>query len=290
MRKLALIANLTREGTRAGLELLLAEAARCGLSLLADEATAACHPALIACAPEAFVTQGAEGVISLGGDGSLLAAVHTLAAAGIDLPIIGLNVGNLGYLTAANEDGFAAILDALAQDNFSITARTALSGEHWRGGACIKVLHDALNDIVLSRSEGGHTLTAEVTLDGHPVARYCCDGLLIATPTGSTAYSLSVGGPIVVSGTSALVLSVIAPHALTARPLVMPDTTKICVRLVTQTATAVYSDGQCEMALLPGDEVHITASPRPIRMIVPNTLSPYTSLSHKLGWGSTFTR
>ncbi len=290
MQRLGLIANLTRQGAHKGLARLMDAANACGLTLFADAATAAYDKRLNCCAPHNFSAQGIEGVISLGGDGTLLLAAHTLADAHIDLPLIGLNVGNLGYLTAANEEDFETILGAVSNDDFTITSRTALTGEHRRNSEKLTVLHSALNDIVLSRCEGGHALTIEVTLDAHPVAHYCCDGLIVATPTGSTAYSLSVGGPIVVSGTPALVLSVIAPHALTARPLVVPDKTQICMRLVSDSSAAIYCDGQRAVELLPEDEVHITAAPQCVRIIVPNTHSPYTALSQKLGWGAAFTR
>lgn len=290
MRRLGLIANLTREGALAGLRLLADEAARCGLSLIADPAAAAALPGLEVCVPADFGTAGAEAVIALGGDGSLLAAAHTLASAGLDLPLIGLNVGRFGYLTAANEDGFGEVLDALAAGRCAIRSRTALAAVRVSPDGGEAPLHDALNDFVVSRNGGGHTLTLDLAMDGQPVARYACDGLIVATPTGSTAYSLSAGGPVLVAGTPALVLSVIAPHALTARPLVVPDTTQIRVRLAAADEATVYGDGLCEGPLLPGGELRITASPRRIRIVVPDGMTPYTALARKLGWGAAFTR
>lgn len=290
MRRLGLIANLTREGALAGLRLLASEAARRGMSLVVDPETAAALPGLETCSPGIFGAVGAEAVIALGGDGSLLAAAHTLAAAGLDLPLIGLNVGRFGYLTAANEDGFGEVLDALAEGRYVIRSRTALAAVLTAPDGSSAPLHDALNDFVVSRDGGGHTLTLDLAMDGQPVARYTCDGLIVATPTGSTAYSLSVGGPVLVAGTPALVLSVIAPHALTARPLVVPDTTEIRVRLGRADGASVYGDGFREGPLLPGGELRVTASARRVRIVVPDGMTPYTSLARKLGWGAAFTR
>ncbi|MGN0891177.1 MAG: NAD(+)/NADH kinase, partial [Candidatus Spyradenecus sp.] len=188
---LGLIANLTRPRAREGAEALVRAARAAGIALLPSPETAEAVGAAAGVAPEAFAQAGAQGVISLGGDGSFLAAAHAVAAT--DLPLIGLNIGRLGYLTAVNEEGFGPLLQALAQGRYAVEARTALAAGVV-GGARFP---DALNDVVISRAESGHAFALNLELDGFPVARYLCDGLILATPTGSTAYSLSVGGPVV---------------------------------------------------------------------------------------------
>ena len=290
--QLGVLANLTRPRAAEGLAALARAAAEAGVPLLADAETAARLPGAAVCAPGAFVASGAQGVLSLGGDGSLLRAARTLAAVGADLPLIGLNIGRLGYLTAVNEEGFGATLRCLAEGRYGEEARTALAAETRRAGQPATRLPDALNDVVVTRAEGGHAIALELAIDGFPVARWLCDGAIVATPTGSTAYSLSVGGPVMAPAVRALVVSVIAPHALSARPLVVPGEARLEIRLAEDcvAAGAVHVDGQVACPLRPGEGVVAAASGRPVRLLVPKGRNPYAPLSRKLGWGAPFAR
>lgn len=287
--RLGLLVNLTRPRAREGLEVLLRAARAAGITLLAPPETAAFGDLVLPCPARRFAAEGAQGVISLGGDGSLLTAARTLAKH--PLPLIGFNVGRLGYLTAVNEEGFSGALRALAEGRYAEEARTALAAEATHPKGSRKALPDALNDLVISRAGGGHAFALRVSIDGFPVARWLCDGLILATPTGSTAYALSVGGPVVMPSVRAITLSVIAPHALSARPLVVPDASRIevCVEEGECPAT-VYADGQRALPLRPGEGIRVTASPRTIRLLVPEGHNPYAPLSRKLGWGAGFTR
>lgn len=284
---LGILVNFTRAGAREALEDLCQAAQQANIQLLAPPSVCECFPGLRPCPIEQFAACGAQGVISLGGDGSLLAAVHALARA--PLPLIGFNIGNLGYLTAVNEEGFHHALMQLVQGAYTIEERTTLAAltQDAPNGT-----PDALNDIVISRKESGHALALHVSLDDFPVARYLCDGIIVSTPTGSTAYALSVGGPVVIPQSQVTVLSVIAPHALTARPIVMPSSTRIRISIDAQDAAAtVFVDGQEVSTLKTHESVTITASTRPVKLIVPNAnTNPYERLSRKLGWGTTFTR
>lgn len=286
--RLGLLANLTRPRAHEGLEVLRAAARMAGITLLAPPGELPPYSGFETCPAEDFTRAGAQGVISLGGDGSLLAAARRLSAS--PLPLIGLNIGNLGYLTAVNEEGFYGALRALAGGRYTLESRTALTVSASVSPG--EFLSDALNDLVISRAEGGHAFALLLELDGSPVARYLCDGLILATPTGSTAYSLSVGGPVVAPAARVFVISVIAPHALTARPLVIPDTSRITVRLDPDgTASAhLYADGLPVAALRAGDAFTAEASPRSVQLILPEGHNPYTPLSRKLGWGAAFTR
>ena len=283
---LGLIANLTRPRAREGVEALICAAKVAGIRLLPSPETAEALGAAPGVAPEAFAQAGAQGVISLGGDGSFLAAAHAVAAT--ELPLIGLNIGRLGYLTAVNEEGFGPLLQALAQGRYAVEARTALAA----GIAGTSRFPDALNDVVVSRSESGHAIALLLELDGFPVARYLCDGLILATPTGSTAYSLSVGGPVVSPAAKALVISVIAPHALSARPLVIPDGTRVVVRVeeAEGAQARIYADGVAVASLAPGAALEASASPRPVRLLLPEDHNPYAPLALKLGWSVPFRR
>ncbi len=288
--RLGLLVNLTRPRAREGLGVLLRAAREAGIALLAPPGTAAPGEGVIPCEARDFAAAGAQGVVSLGGDGSLLSAARALSAA--PLPLIGFNVGRLGYLTAVNEEGFPLALRALAEGRYAEEGRTALASERLPAhGAPGAALPDALNDLVVSRAEGGHAFALRVSVDGFPVARWLCDGLILATPTGSTAYSLSVGGPVVMPSARATTLSVIAPHALSARPIVVPDASCVEVRVEEGECPAtVYADGVRACALAPGDGVRVGASPRVVRLLVPEGHNPYATLSRKLGWGAGFTR
>ncbi len=286
---LGLIINFTRPHAHEGCEVLLQAAKAAGITLLSPpDNNGQTLQGTTLCAIQDFVQAGAQGVISLGGDGSLLAAAHALA--GVDLPMIGLNIGHLGYLTAVNEEGFGRTLQALAEGRYTLEERAALGAKVIRNDTVLQTIPDALNDLVIARKEGGHAFGLQLELDDFPVAHYLCDGLILATPTGSTAYSLSVGGPVVAPTARALVLSVIAPHTLSARPLVIPDTTRITVRLDEATEAIIYVDGQHVCALQTGDAISATVAPRPIRLMVLDHHNPYEALSRKLGWSAVFKR
>lgn len=287
--RLGLLVNFTRPHARQGLEALLRAAREAGISLFAPPETAAFSPEVNVCLPDDFAREGVQGVISLGGDGSFLAASHTLAQT--DLPLIGLNIGHLGYLTAVNEEGFPQVLKELAAGAYQLESRTTMTAAVQKPSKALTHLPDALNDIVLSRAEGGHAIAVCLELDQCPVARWICDGVILSTPTGSTAYSLSVGGPVVVPSAKVLVINVIAPHTLSARPLVVPDTTSVTLRLDKENTTAaVYVDGVQQTTLTRDDVLDVTLSPRPVRMILPETNNPYLPLSRKLHWGEAFAR
>lgn len=288
VRRLGVIANPSRAHAETGRNALLRAASEAGIALYVEPNFAPLFPGAEPCPPDAFASKDVQGVVSLGGDGSLLAAAHTLD--GSPLPLIGLNVGHLGYLTAANEEGFGVILSALAAGHYTIEARSTLSAVLDAPSA--SPFQSALNDVVISRAEGGRAIALLVALDGAPVARYLCDGLILSTPTGSTAYALSVGGPVVAPTARVLVLSVIAPHALSARPLVVPESTRIEIRVDPEGADRanVYTDGISRAELPPGGALRVEVSPTPVRLMVPEGHSPYAALARKLGWSAAFTR
>ena len=288
---MTVIANLTRPRASRGIQKFIAAAAQAGISLLVPPDMLEIFPGAVPCFPEDFAARGAQGVVSLGGDGSLLAVVHAMASA--DLPFVGLNAGHLGYLTAANEEGFASFLYALARGRYVVEQRTTLEAQTCSAteeASC--VCKNVLNDVVITRLEGGRAFALQLYLNDTPVARYLCDGLIVATPTGSTAYSLSVGGPVVAPTARVLVISVIAPHMLSARPLIIPDDTHIRVTAdkEEEASAVVHADGIGHATLAPGEALDVSASLRPIRLIMPEGQTPYGSLSRKLGWSMAFTR
>jgi type III pantothenate kinase len=214
-------------------------------------------------------------------------AVHKLYGG----PALIVDVGTATKMTAVNEEGFGQMLADLAAGKYALEARTTLSSVIRRPTGTVAVTPEALNDVVLSRAEGGSAIAVCLELDGCPVARWICDGVILSTPTGSTAYSLSVGGPVVVPSANVTVINVIAPHTLSARPLVVPDTTRVTLRIDDETASAaVYADGIRQAIVCAADRVEVTRSPRPVKIMLPENGNPYLPLSRKLRWGAAFVR
>ncbi len=225
-------------------------------------------------------------VAVLGGDGTLLRAIHRLQELGADLPAMGFNIGSLGYLTGADEEHFGEALKALASGKVEISDRQMLSCRVCSGGdnrSCT-LPRSALNDIVLSRSSG-RMVRIGLALDGQSVTTYACDGLIVATPTGSTAYSLSAGGPLVMPGTAATSITVICPHTLSSRPLVISDSTAIALCVAAAEAPLLLAiDGEECAKVSPGDTVEIVRAKRPAKIAFLPGYSAYRALSRKLGW------
>jgi len=231
---------------------------------------------------------GAEAALVLGGDGTMLRAAQWLA--GHDLPLMGFNFGTLGYLTGASGVAeFKAALAELAANAHREERRVMLSARlrpsnNNAAAPRETILPDALNDVVLTRHTG-RLVWLECLLDGEHVATYACDGLIVATPTGSTAYALSAGGPIVMPQTPALVICPIGPHTLSSRPLVVQDTAAITLRVTRARSPLVVSVDGNDTPVPPGDEVVIAKRPHPLRILFRSSHNPAKAFRDKLGWG-----
>lgn len=224
-----------------------------------------------------------DGMLALGGDGTLLRAARMLN--GRQCPLMGLNLGSLGYLTSLPEDQLDKALDSLHQGDYRISRRAKLAGHLFRKSRKVD-LPDALNDIVVSRGASGRVVGLEVAVDGYPVTTYVCDGVIISTPTGSTAYGMAAGGPIIMPETSALGLSVICPHTLSSRPLVLPDTVTLTLSVRWGVAPLLLSiDGQDDHALQAGDRIELRRSTQTVCLAVLPDHNAFNVLSRKLGWG-----
>lgn len=225
-------------------------------------------------------------VAVLGGDGTLLRAVHKIQSHNADLPVMGLNIGSLGYLTGVDKSHFEEALKALADGTFEISPRQMLSCRVCHGGKkkqCT-IPRLALNEVVLSRGSG-RMVQLGLMLDGMAVTNYACDGLIVSTPTGSTAYSLSAGGPLVMPGTAATVITVICPHTLSSRPLVISDSTSISLSALSAEAPLLLAiDGEETAKVAIGDTVEITSAGHPAKIAFLPDYSCYQVLSRKLGW------
>ena len=227
-------------------------------------------------------------VITFGGDGTLLDAARVVMQASADVPVIGVNLGHLGFLTEVGRDEIVAALDAWRSGQTRTEQRTMLIGRVTSGRETVE--HLALNDVVVSRGARSRMIEIDVTVDDQPVCHLKADGVIVASPTGSTAYNLSAGGPIVHPEVDALILTPIAPHTLTQRPLVFPASLGIALRPVVDAPPAdilVTFDGQLALPLSAGDVVTIQRAPRPLKLVRTSPRSHFDMLREKLKWGET---
>jgi NAD+ kinase len=233
--------------------------------------------------PRAEVPRGTQLVIVLGGDGTLLSAARAIS--GQDIPLFAVNLGGLGFLTAITIDEIYPQLERALQGDFRIGRRRLLHCELMRNGKVIGA-YEALNDLVLTKAEIARMIDLEVHVDEHFVCVYKADGLIVATPTGSTAYSLSAGGPIIYPSVAATVITPICPHTLTNRPVIVPDESVIQVINRGDDATTYMTvDGQVGELLKCGDRVFCRRSQNSVSLIRPPTMKFFDVLREKLKWG-----
>jgi NAD+ kinase len=223
----------------------------------------------------------ADIVVALGGDGTILNAVHEFPG----VPVLGLNFGGLGYLSSVEEKDFATALEMLAAGKFRVSERSALAVSR-PGEAPVAV---ALNDIVVMREMSGHASALDLKVDGRDATRYMADGIIVATPTGSTAYSLSAGGPVLMPDSASFVVTPMNPHALGVRPMVVSDgarfTVTSCPRAdVEAEKLGVYADGKNVFLLEGRASVEISKAERGVAMVELEGYDPYAVLARKLGW------
>lgn len=224
---------------------------------------------------------GAAVMICYGGDGTLLEGASRLD--GEPIPVVGINSGRMGFLTGAPKEGIEAIFEQIARGDLKVEPRTMVAVE---GGLCDEPerVRYALNEIALQR-QGAQMLSIEAYVDEQMVATYHGDGVIISTPTGSTAYSLSAGGPVVAPQCRCLVISPIAPHNLTMRPVVVPDTSRIRLRVVSASDCAFCSIDNRTEQLSEQAEMVISCASRQVFLAVPHNISFYDTLRNKMMWG-----
>ena len=220
-------------------------------------------------------------ILSFGGDGTLLRTAHEVGTLGT--PILGINIGRLGFLADVDVGEVQQTIGRLEAGDYSIDTRLALSVEieddeperRW-----------ALNDVVIARAGPAGLIAIDVVADGTPLNRYWADGLIISTPTGSTAYSLAVGGPIVAPGSDVILLSPIAPHSLTVRPVVLPSGCVIEARVAGSSLPYVLAiDGQSSAARDDAVTITIRRAPHRINLVKLTDRHYFRTLRTKLTWG-----
>lgn len=261
---------------------LLAWLANRGIEARCDEDTAA-YVEGVRGLPRTQVPEGAGMVILLGGDGTLLSAVRAID--GRDIPIFAVNLGGLGFLTATAVDELYPELDRVFRGEHTVGMRRLLHCERLRSGRPASA-YEALNDVVVDKIDIARMIDVDAWVDDQLVTSYKADGVIVSTPTGSTAYSLSAGGPIIFPTVEALSITPICPHMLTHRPVVVPADRVISLVVQGRDDSAFLTiDGQVGEPLKHGDRVICRSSNQTIRLIRPPRVKFFDVLRQKLKWG-----
>jgi NAD+ kinase len=224
-------------------------------------------------------------LVVLGGDGTILQVLHQL---GDDLPaILGINLGTLGFLTCMSAANWQEAVHAIVEGSFHLSRRTLLDVEVRRGAETVH-RHIALNDAVISRGERSHLIRLNVSVDHARLSEYNADGLIVATPTGSTAYSISAGGPVLTPDSGAFVITPICPHVLTMRPVLVSDRSLVgIVPSPGQPDIFLNLDGQRLLRLGPDESIRITKAPQTLALAMLPEMSFFEVLRQKLKWSGT---
>ena len=254
-----------------------------GLSVVLEKETAGLAPsAPVASARKGDLPGQVDALIVLGGDGTLLSMARAVGDLGV--PMLGVNLGGLGFLTATTLDEMLPALEALLAGDMAVEERMVLGARLVRGGQ-VTGEYIALNDVVITKSAMSRIIDLAVSVDGRHATAYRADGLIISTPTGSTAYNLSAGGPILFPTMDAVVLTPIAPHTLSNRPIVLPAAQRIDVTLRVEQEVMLTMDGQVGVPLRERDVVEIQKARARIRLMRFETKDFFSVLRTKLKWG-----
>jgi NAD+ kinase len=231
--------------------------------------------------PDSTLKDAADLVIALGGDGTMLHAVKVMADK--DIPILGVNFGGLGFLTEITQQELYSSLKDVLNGKFDIEERMMLEAKINNSS------YKALNDVIITKGALARVISLKVLIDSEYLTTYQGDGIIAATPTGSTAYSLSAGGPIVIPDMKTIILTPICPHTLGVRPMVIPYLSKITIVIESHgEGITLTIDGQQGVNLNFQDKVDITYAKKSIKLIKPKKRSFYEVLRTKLKWGGRF--
>jgi NAD+ kinase len=243
--------------------------------------------ATLAAKPETAYTlkdigKAADLIIVLGGDGTILRVARELE--GSATPLLGVNLGNLGFLTSVRGDKLTSAVREILCGEYQVSERQALQATLLRAGKR-KEAHRALNDVVISRGAFSRIVRLRLSVDGELLTEYVCDGMIFATATGSTAYSLSAGGPIMVPTARALIITPICPHALSNRSVIAGKNSVICCQVMRAAGELLLTvDGQVQLRMEAGDEVEVRQSSRTVQLVTPKNHSYFEVLREKLKW------
>jgi len=281
---IGLFANLSKPAAKSTLADLAKAARELKISLVVcDKPTARLVPGAKWVAPARF-GKSVHLLLSLGGDGTVLKAVRALG--GSQAPILGINLGNLGFLTSVPETHAVEALQALSSGAYEVAEYPLLEARLFRGKSRKALVRArALNDIVMGWGTSPRATMIEVDVNRQQIASFVCDGLIVATPIGSTGHALSAGGPILHRETPALVIEPICPHTLSNRPLVLPDNRRITLRVADPRKKLLLSvDGQNQGWLEDGDRLEIQKARQTVRFVHLPGYSWFQLVSQKLHW------
>ena len=283
-RHAALVGKYQAQGIRGVLEEIAQFLVRQGLEVSLESQTALNTgiTGYAALTPDQL-GQHCDLAVVVGGDGTMLGIARQLSRFGT--PLVGINQGRFGFITDVHVGQFAETLVPMIAGDYEEERRTMLEGSVSRDGAVI-FEGFAMNDVVVNRGAAASMVELKVDIGAEFVANFRSDGLIIASPTGSTAYALSAGGPILHPGIAGWVLVPIAPHDLSNRPIVLPDTGEIAIEIVAGREASVSFDMQSFASLLHGDRVSVRRSLHQVRFLHPRGWSYYATLRRKLHWNA----
>jgi len=226
-----------------------------------------------------------DALVTFGGDGTLLRGARFLAGKPVD--ILGINLGRVGFLTAATGDDFLAAVESLFAGRYEVEARKVLASGVVGPDGGYRPLPHALNDVVVHKTGVARIIRLEVSVDGEPVGPYSADGIIVATPTGSTAYSLSAGGPIIAPGVEALAITPICAHTLAVRPLVIRTTSTITIRPLPgwEHDLLISVDGQAVQTLQAEESVELKRAEERVHLVQLPGTTYFQRMRHTLQWG-----
>jgi len=283
VKRIGVVARAGAVGAQAVIAELLAWLAARGHAVVLEKETAGLVPA--AAAPsvgKAELPGQVDLIVVLGGDGTLLSMARAVGDQGI--PLLGVNLGGLGFLTATTLEEMLPALEAWLAGRMAVEERMTLAARVLRQGEALGE-YAALNDVVITKAAMSRIIDFSVSVDGQFATSYRADGLIISTPTGSTAYSLSAGGPILWPGMDAIVLTPICSHTLTNRPIVVPGAQRVEVTILTDEEVMVTMDGQVGVNLRARDAVEARRAAARIRLVRFPQQSFFSVLRAKLKWG-----
>lgn len=285
MKLIGVVANCSKPSAAEVLARFAKTARQLGLALAVEPSAGRFLPGARRLAPEKLI-RAISLLVAFGGDGTMLRAVRLLQ--GRSIPVLGVNLGSLGFLTSVAQQDASRALECVVAGRYCVIGRALAECFVKRRGRIIS-RYRALNDVVVDRWASSRIVTLDMQIDGEAVSSFMCDGLIVSTPTGSTGHSLSAGGPILHPAAAAFIVSLICPHTLSTRALVIPDERRITVRVAKSPGDMLISvDGQVGQRLKPGDQVEIRRSKKRAHFVHLKDYSYFAVLREKLHWrGST---
>ena len=277
---IGVIAHAGKEGAAPVVRAVVSELRRRNIPFFLEKMTASLIGELSSY-DESYLAEHSNLLLVLGGDGSILRALHR--SGGHIRPIFGINIGSLGFLTCLGSNEYLRAVESVVTGNYLLSSRSLLDLEI-SGSEGVIPLERALNDVTISRGERSQLVKLQISVDGASLTEYHADGLIVATPTGSTAYSLAAGGPILMPDSGALVITPICPHVLSNRSLVISDKSEVVISSAVNQHVFVTIDGRTPHALSPSQKVILRLSPQtlPLAMMPESTFPDI--LRQKLKW------